>query len=160
MITLGVDAHKRTHTIVAVDPNGRQLASKTITTITQEHLGLPTWAEQLAKGNGLLWAIEDCRHLSRRLERDLLAAGQSIVRVLPKLMAHVPDSARTYGKPDPIDALAVARAAQREPDLPTARLDGSDRDVRLLGDHRESLVAERTRAIDRLRWYLHELDPS
>ncbi|MDV6271842.1 IS110 family RNA-guided transposase, partial [Rhodococcus globerulus] len=160
MITLGVDAHKRTHTIVAVDPNGRQLASKTITTTTKEHLGLLTWAEQLAKGNGLLWAIEDCRHLSRRLERDLLAAGQSIVRVPPKLMAHVRDSARTYGKSDPIDALAVARAAQREPDLPTARLDGPDRDVRLLGDHRESLVAERTRAINRLRWYLHELDPS
>ena len=160
MITLGVDAHKRTHTIVAVDPNGRQLASKTITTTTKDHLGLLTWAEQLAKGNGLLWAIEDCRHLSRRLERDLLAAGQSIVRVPPKLMAHVRDSARTYGKSDPIDALAVARAAQREPDLPTARLDGPDRDVRLLGDHRESLVAERTRAINRLRWYLHELDPS
>ena len=63
----------------------------------------------------------DCRHLSRRLERDLLAAGESIVRVPPKLMAHVRDSARTYGKSDPIDALAVARAAQREPNLPLAR---------------------------------------
>jgi transposase len=94
------------------------------------------------------------------LERDLLAAGQSIVRVPPKLMAHVRDSARTYGKSDPIDALAVARAAQREPDLPVARLDGPDREVRLLGDHRESLVAERTRAICRLRWHLHELDPA
>ena len=160
MITLGVDAHKRTHTIVAVDANGRQLAAKTITTTTKDHLGLLTWAEQLAKGDGLSWAIEDCLHLSRRLERDLLAAGQSIVRVPPKLMAHVRDSARTYGKSDPIDALAVARAAQREPDLPTARLDGADRDVRLLSDHRESLVAERTRVICRLRWYLHELDPS
>ena len=160
MITLGVDAHKRTHTIMAVDSNGRQLASKTIATTTKDHLGLLTWAEQLAKGNGLVWAIEDCRHLSRRLERDLLASGQSIVRVPPKLMAHVRDSARTYGKSDPIDALAVARAAQREPDLPLARLDGPDRDLRLLGDHRETLVAERTRAIYRLRWYLHELDPS
>lgn len=41
---------------------------------------LLTWAEQLADGDTLLWAIEDCRHVSRRLERDLLAAGQSIVR--------------------------------------------------------------------------------
>jgi transposase len=160
MVTLGVDAHKRTHTIVAVDANGRQLASKTIATTTKDHLGLLTWAEQLADGEGLLWAIEDCRHLSRRLERDLLSAGQSIVRVPPKLMAHVRDSARTYGKSDPIDALAVARAAQRESDLPVARLDGPDREVRLLSDHRESLVAERTRAICRLRWHLHELDPS
>lgn len=159
MVTLGVDAHKRSHTIVAVDGNGRQLGSKTIATTTKDHLGLLTWAEQFADDGELLWAIEDCRHLSRRLERDLLAAGQSIVRVPPKLMAHARDSARTYGKSDPIDALAVACAAQRETDLPVARLDGPDRDVRLLGDHRETLVAERTRAICRLRWHLHELDP-
>jgi transposase len=38
-------------------------------------------------------------------------------------------------------------------------LDGADREVRLLTDHRESLVAERTRVICRLRWHLHELDP-
>src|SRR6476620_3775062 len=73
--------------------------------------------------------VEDCWHLARRLERDLLSAGQSIVRVPAKLMAHVRDSARTYGKSDPIDALAVARAEQREPDLPVDRLDGPDRDV-------------------------------
>jgi transposase len=163
MVTLGVDAHKRTHTVVAVDERGRQLAVKTVRSGTKDHLGLLTWAEQIARkagdGGGLLWGIEDCRHLSRRLERDLLAAGQSIVRVPPKLMAHARDSARTYGKSDPIDALAVARAAQREPGLPVARLDGPDRDVRLLADHRESLVAERTRVICRLRWHLHELDP-
>src|SRR5215213_8319892 len=90
----------------------------------------------------------------------ICSAGECIVRVPPKLMAHVRDSARTYGKSDPIDALAVARAAQREPNLPTARLGGPDRELRLLVDHRESLVAERTRLICRLRWHLHELDPA
>lgn len=158
MVTLGIDAHKRTHTIVAVDDQGRELAVTTVGTNTKDHLGLLKWAEKLGVGE-LRWAIEDCRHLSRRLERDLLAAGQSVVRVPPKLMAHVRDSARTFGKSDPIDALAVARAALREPDLPTARLDGPDREVRLLVDYRESLVAERTRIISRLRWHLHELDP-
>ena len=160
MVTLGIDAHKRTHTIVAVDANGRQLAVKTIATTTKDHLALLTWASQFTDDTVLLWAVEDCRHLSRRLECDLLGAGQAIVRVPTKLMAHVRASARTHGKSDPIDALAVARAAQREPNLPAARLDGPDREVRLLTDHRESLVAERTRAISRLRWHLHELDPS
>jgi transposase len=159
MVTVGIDAHKRTHTAVAVDDHGRQLASKTIGTKTKDHLVVLVWAEQIAQGQTLLWAVEDCRHLSRTLERDLLAAGQTIVRVPPKLMAHVRDSARTHGKSDPIDALAVARAAQREPNLPLARLDGPDRHVRLLADHRESLVNERTRLICRLRWFLHELDP-
>ena len=41
-----------------------------------------------------------------------------------------------------------------------ARLDGPAREVRLLVDHREDLVAERTRIINRLRWHLHELDPT
>lgn len=51
------------------------------------------------------------------------------------------------GKSDPIDALAVARAALREPGLPAARLDGAARDVRHLVDHREDLVNERTRIL-------------
>ncbi|HEX9034725.1 MAG TPA: IS110 family transposase [Streptosporangiaceae bacterium] len=158
MVVLGVDAHKRTHTIVAVDGNGRKLAERTVGTATCDHLALLRWAAVL--GPDRTWAVEDCRHLSRRLERDLLAAGETIVRVAPKLMAHARDSARSYGKSDPIDALAVARAALREPGLPAARLDGPERDVRLLADHREDLVAERTRIIARLRWHLHELDPS
>lgn len=158
MVVLGIDAHKRTHTVVAVDEVGRQLGVRvTAATSTAVHLELVRWADRF--GGERVWAVEDCRHLSRRLERDLLAAGEVIVRVPPKLMAHARDSARTYGKSDPIDALAVARAALREPGLPAARLDGPERELRLLADHREDLVAERTRAINRLRWHLHELDP-
>lgn len=159
MVTLGIDAHKRTHTVVAVDDLGRQLGQKTTrSTTTEAHLDLVRWADRF--GPDREWAVEDCRHLSRRLEADLLAAGERIVRVPPKLMAHARDSARTYGKSDPIDALAVARAALREPDLPVAQLDGPSRELRLLVDHREDLVADRTAHINRLRWHLHELDPT
>jgi len=158
MVILGIDAHKRSHTVVAVDDVGRKLGERTIGTTTADHLAILTWAEQF--GAERLWAVEDCRHLSRRLERDLLGAGERIVRVPPKMMAQVRDSARSYGKSDPIDALAVARAALREPDLPTAHLDGPAREVRLLAGHRDDLVAERTRVINRLRWHLHELDPA
>ena len=66
---------------------------------------------------------------------------------------------RERGKSDPIDALAVARAALRELDLPVARLDGAARELKLLVDHREDLVRERTRMQARLRWHLHELFP-
>jgi len=81
------------------------------------------------------------------------------VGVPPKLMAGVRRSARTRGKSDPIDALAVAGAALREPDLPVAKLDGPSRELRLLVDYRESLVKDRTAAQNRLRWRLHELEP-
>jgi transposase len=80
-------------------------------------LALLRWADQFSEDRQ--WAVEDCRHLSRRLERDLPIAGERITRVPPKLMAHVRDSARTFGKSDPIDVLAVARAVLWEPDLPT-----------------------------------------
>lgn len=157
MVILGIDAHKRTHTVVAVDEVGRELASKTTQAATTEaHLGLLRWAEQF---DDRRWAVEDCRHVSRRLEADLLTAGEEIVRVPPKLMAGARKSGRDFGKSDPIDALAVARAALREPDLPVARLEGPERELRLLVDHREDLVGVRTAHINRLRWHLHELDP-
>ena len=127
------------------------------------HARRATWSCCAGRGERFperRWALEDCRHLSRRLERDLVAAGEAVVRVPPKLMAGARRSGREPGKSDPIDALAVARAALREPDLPVARLDGPEREVRLLVDHREDLVAERTRAQNRLRWHLHELLPA
>jgi transposase len=155
MIVIGVDSHKRSHTAVAVDGTGRKLAEQTVGTTSAGHLELVRWAGRFEERT---FALEDCRHLSRRLSSDLLVAGEAVVRVPPKLMAGARRSGREPGKSDPIDALAVARAALRE-DLPVATLDGPEREVRLLVDHREDLVAERTRAQNRLRWHLHELDP-
>ena len=74
-------------------------------------------------------------------------------------MAEARNGARTRGKSDPIDALAIARAALREPDLPAAVHDETSRELKLLVDHREDLLGERTRMINWLRWHLHELDP-
>lgn len=157
MVVLGIDAHKRTHTAVAVDEHGKRLGTKTVPATSAGNLELVRWASQFGEHR---FAVEDCRHLSRRLERDFLAAGETLVRVTPKLMARTRRSARERGKSDPIDAMSIARAVQREEDLPTAHLDGPEREVRLLTDHREDLVSERTRAENRLHWHLHELDPT
>jgi transposase len=156
MVVLGTDAHKRNHTVVAADEAGAELGSITVKATPEGHLRLVKWAAAWPERR---WAIEDCRALSRRLEADLLGVGESVVRVPPKMMAGVRRSARTRGKSDPIDALAVARAALREPDLPVAVLDGPSRELRLLVDYRESLVRDRTAAQNRLRWRLHELEP-
>ena len=154
MVILGGDLHKRTHTFVALDAAGRQLGVKTVAATPEGHLELRRWAGRFADRR---WALEDCRNLSRRLEADLVRAGEPVVRVPPKLMAAVRPSGREPGKSDPIDALAVARAALREPDLPAAALDGPERELRLLVDHRDDLVADRTDHECRLRWHLHEL---
>lgn len=158
VIVIGADVHKATHTFVAVDEVGRRLGEKTVKATTAGHEAALRWARR-EFGETLRWGVEDCRHLSARLERDMLAAGQEVVRVPPKLMAQSRASARERGKSDPIDALAVARAVLREPDLPTASHDESTRELKLLVDRREDLVGERTRQINRLRWHLHELDP-
>jgi len=132
-MVVGADVHKRTHTFVAVDQVGRQFASKTVAATTAGHQAAVRWARERF-GVEVLWAIEDCRHLSARLERDLLTSGQSVVRVPPKMMAEQRRVARTRGKSDPIDALAVARAAQREPGLPVATHDEASRELKLLVD--------------------------
>ena len=158
MVVVGADVHKRTHTFVAVDQAGRKLGEKVVAATTVGRHKALVWA-RVEFGNELVWGIEDCRHLSARLERDLLSAGQQVVRVPPKLMARTRASARTRGKSDPIDALAVARAVLREPDLPVASHDAISRELKLLIDRREDLVAQRTSAINRLLWRVHELDP-
>lgn len=154
MVILGADLHKRSHTVVVIDETGRKLDERTVAATHEGHLQLRRWAERWPERR---WGLEDCRHLSRRLEADLLRAGESVVRVPPKLMAGARRSAREPGKSDPIDALAVARAALREPDLPVASLDGPERELRLRVDHREDLIGERTRHEQRLRWFLVEL---
>ena len=159
MVVVGADVHKRTPTFVAVDEVGRKLGEKVVEATTAGHRQAVRWA-RTQFGIELVWAIEDCRHLSARLERDLLAADQKVIRVPPKLMALTRKSARTRGKSDPIDALAVARACLREPDLPVASHDEVSRELKLLIDRREDLVTQRTSTINRLLWRVHELDPS
>lgn len=159
MVVLGTDVHKRSHTFVAVDERGRKIGEKVVSATTEGHLAALAWAKT-AFGEELLWGIEDCRNLSARLERDLLSAGQKVVRVAPKLMALQRASARTRGKSDPIDALAVAQAVLRHPDLPVAAHDEVSRELKLLVDRREDLVAQRTSTINRLLGRVHELDPA
>jgi transposase len=158
MVVVGADVHKHSHTFVAVDEVGRKIGEKTVRAVTSGHAEAVMWARERF-GNEVVWAIEDCRHLSARLERDLFGFGQKVVRVPPKLMAQTRASARTRGKSDPIDALAVARGFLREPDLPVASHDEMSRELKLLVDRREVLVAQRTATINRLLWRVHELDP-
>jgi transposase len=154
MIVIGVDVHKRSLTAVAVDELGRTLAEHTA--VNDQ---VAAWARSLDAER--LWALEDCRHVTRGLERTLVDAGERLVRVPPRLTAPQRRRGRTRGKSDSIDALAVARAA-----LQGSLLDGPRageealRELKLLVDHRDDLVAERRRCQQRLRWHLHELDPA
>jgi transposase len=158
VIVVGVDPHKKTHTAVAAKPTGEPVAEAIVKARLKGHERLLVWAREL--DDERVFALEDCRHVSGSLERFLVARGERVVRVPPKLMAGARRSARTSGKSDVVDALAVAHAALRQPDLPEAHLEGIERDIRQLLDHREDQVWERTRIQQRLRWHLHDIDPS
>ena len=156
MIVVGLDVHKQSVTAVAVDEAGRPLAEKGIRVGSEELLG---WASALDAER--LWAVEDCRQLTVWLERQLLSVGEELVRVPPKLTVPERRAGRARGKSDPIDALAIARAALREPDLARPRAGEQVlRDLKLLVDHRDDLVDQRRRMQQRLRWHLHALDPT
>jgi len=159
VVTVGIDVHKDTHCAVAIDEAGREVARPlTVRATDAGHRQLMRWAKR-EFADVVEFAVEDCRHVSTRLERALLDAGAVVVRVPPKPMAQTRTSARTRGKSDPIDALAIGRASVREPGLPRAEHTHASREVKLLVDHREDLVATRTELENRLRWRLHELDP-
>jgi transposase len=155
MIVVGLDVHNQSLAAVAVDELRRPVA---------EHAGpvdgqVVAWARLLAKER--LWAVEDCQHVTRGLEQVLLVEGERLVRVPPRLTAPQRRRGRTRGKSDRIDALAVARAALQEPGLDGPRVgEETLRELKLLVDHRDDLVAERRPCQQRLRWHLHELDPA
>jgi transposase len=156
MIVIGLDVHKQSVTAVAVDAAGRPLAEKVIRVGSDELL---EWAAALDANR--LWAVEDCRQLTGWLERQLLGVGEELVRVPPKLTVPERRAGRTRGKSDPIDALAIARAAIREPALSRPRPDERVyRELKLLVDHRDDPVDQRRRSQQRLRWHLHQLDPT
>ena len=66
MIVIGVDVHKHSLTAVAVDEAGRLLAETTVAAANGELLD---WSREL--GGERLWALEDCRQLTRWLERQV-----------------------------------------------------------------------------------------
>jgi transposase len=85
MIVIGADVHKRAHALAAVEAGtGRQRGARQIEAEDQGHLAAVRWARGL--DDERVWAIEDCRHVSRRFEQALIAAGERVVRVAPHRM--------------------------------------------------------------------------
>jgi transposase len=160
MIVIGADTHKGSHALAAVDEGtGRVRGGREIKADDAGHLAAVRWARGLDEDR--VWAIEDCRAVSRRLEQALLAAGERVVRVPPHRMGASRKGEREPGKSDEIDALAVARAVVKDgvEQFPVAYLDEQAMEIRLLNDHRDDLVAQRTRTVNRLRWHLLQLCP-
>jgi transposase len=98
MIVIGADTHKGSHALAAVDEGtGRIRGSREIKADEPGHLAAVRWARGLDEER--VWALEDCRHVSRRLEQALLAAGERVVRVPPQRMGASRKGEREPGNP-------------------------------------------------------------
>ena len=103
MIVVGIDPHKQTHTAQAVSSQLGELKGEvTVPARARGHARLIDWARALDPER--VFALEDCRHVSGALERFLIARGERVVRVPPKLMGEARRGARSFGKSDSIDA--------------------------------------------------------
>jgi transposase len=160
MIVIGADTHKRNHTLVALD--GQTGAVRGEIEIAASDAGSID-ALRFAAGvdEERVWAIEDCRHVSARLEGALIAAGEHVIRVAAEVTGATRKTVRVKGKSDPIDARAVALAVVRDgvQSFPVAFTDPQAMEIRVLSDYRDQIIRERVRMINRLRWHLVTIAP-
>src|SRR5215207_10132789 len=157
-VLIGVDPHKASVAVAAVDEATSELLERVA--FPQDRSGLRSlerWARRFPERR---WAVENAGGLGRHLAVRLAAAGESVVDVPPKLSARVRVlSSGNARKNDGVDALATALAASRNERLAQVDPEASSEALRLLSERREDLVAERTRALNRLHGLLRDLLP-
>jgi len=157
-VLIGVDPHKESVAVAAVDEIAGELVERA--GFPQNRAGLKAlerWAKRFPERR---WAVENAGGLGRHLAGRLVASGESVVDVPPKLSARVRVlSTGNARKNDGDDALATALAASRNERLAAVDYETASEVLRLLSERREDLVAERTRALNRLHGLLRDLVP-
>jgi transposase len=157
-VLIGVDPHKMSVAVAVIDEAVGELIERA--SFLQNRAGLRAlerWATQFPERR---WAVENASGLGRHLAVRLSAAGESVVDVPPKLSARVRVlSSGNARKNDGLDALATALAASRNERLAAVDPEADSEVLRLLSERREDLVAERTRALNRLHGLLRDLLP-
>jgi transposase len=157
-VLIGVDPHKASLAVAAIDEATGELLERA--SFPQDRAGLSAlerWAKRFPERR---WALENAGGLGRHLAVRLAGSGESVVDVPPKLSARVRVlSSGNARKNDDLDALAIALAASRNERLAPVDPEVGSEVLRLLSERREDLVAERTRALNRLHGLLRDLLP-
>ena len=158
---VGVDTHKQMHRLVALDEQGQTLGSRAVANTPEGWLAGLTWARERQVGP-IRWGVENSGSLGKGFAQFLLEQGEGEVReVSPHRTAQYRRRGRTQDKTDTADALAMARLLLVEhAELPPVRPDDRSTELRLLSDHRDNLVTERTRLTNQLHAQMLQLDPT
>ncbi|MGD0863685.1 MAG: IS110 family transposase [Candidatus Limnocylindrales bacterium] len=157
MTAIGIDTHKATLAACAVDELGRPVGEATFANDRAGHVAFIAWARSIAPEATI--GVEGSSSFGAPLARTAQGAGLCVREVPPHLSRVERLRTRRPGKSDPGDALAIARVTARESNLPPIRLPDRTTELRLLLEAREDLVAESTRARNRLHAHLLTLAP-
>ncbi len=154
---IGVDPHKGSHTAVAIDGSETQLGKLRVRASAAQAGKLVEWA---AAWPDRTWAVEGAGGLGHLLAQQLVAAGERVLDIQPKLGSRVRLlSSGRANKSDPNDALSVAVAGLRSPRRREVRADGDTTALKLWAKRHRDLARLRNQAACRLHSLLASLVP-
>ncbi|HAJ16825.1 MAG TPA: IS110 family transposase [Microbacterium sp.] len=156
----GLDAGKTHHYCVVIDEDGTRLLSRKVANVEDEILGLLADVTALADDGEVVWETDLNQGGAALLIAVLAANGQGLLYIPGRTVHHAARTYRGDGKTDAKDAGIIADQARMRRDLtPVRGADEAAVELRMLASHRADLVADRTRAINRMRATLLEYFP-
>ncbi len=154
---IGVDPHKGSHTAVALGADEAVLGQVRVRASAAQAERLLTWAKSWPERT---WAVEGAGGLGHLLAQELVAAGEQVLDVQPKLAARVRLLASgAVNKNDPNDARSVAIAALRSPSCLPVRPDDHAAVLKIWAKRHRDLSRTRNQVACRLHAALCELVP-
>jgi transposase len=156
-VMIGVDPHKGSHTAVVIGAAEELLGQLRVRACAAQAGQLLTWAAPWPERT---WAVEGAGGLGHLLAQQLVAAGETVLDVPPKLAARV----RLLGsgatdKNDPNDARSVAIAALRSAACPLVRADDHAAVLKVWAKRHRDLSRARNQVVCRLHAVLCQLIP-
>lgn len=156
-VVIGMDPHKRSATIEVMAGDETILGTGRFGTDRDGYRAMLTYAKQWTDR---IWAVEGCQGIGRHIANRLLADGEQVVDVPPKLSARARVFATGQGrKTDATDAHSIALVGTRMAGLRPLVNDEQLTVLRILADRRRSLGEDHTRMVSQLHQLLLELIP-
>ena len=160
-VVIGMDPHKRSATIELMTSDETILGRGRYDTDEAGFAAMTDYVNRLQPDRALrVWAVEGCNGIGHHIAMRLLAAGEHVVDVPPKLSARARVFATGQGrKTDATDAHSVALVGTRMAGLRPVVNDEQLAVLRVLVDRRRSLGEDHTRMTSQLHRLLLELIP-
>jgi transposase len=157
VVMIGVDPHKGSHTAVAIGADEELLGQVRVRASATQVTKLVAWA---AGWRERTWAVEGAGGLGYLLAQQLVAAGERVLDIQPKLGARVRLlEAGNVSKSDPNDARSVAIAALRSKTAPQVAAADHAAVLKVWSKRHRDLARARNQVACRLHAVLCDLVP-